>query len=177
MRVLPCPEVEDLIDLHAAGACDAATDAAVRRHLAACPDCARARREAERLQALLDTHHRAPDALERLHARLDADDSPRHARSRVLPLLRRAASVAAVVLLTVSLAWLMRPSGEAVAVLWVSPGARWSESAGARGPEVKLDAGEMWLRVRPGMGGVKVRTPAGVMSTEATECFVAVRSA
>src|SRR5205807_1977281 len=48
---------------------------------------------------------------------------------------------------------------------------------GARAPEVKLDAGELWLRVQPGKGGVKVRTPAGVMSAEATECFVAVRPA
>jgi hypothetical protein len=189
MSVLTCPEVEELIDLHAAGACDAATDAAVRRHLAACPDCARARREAERLQALLDTHYRAPDALERLRTRLDADDSPRRERARALPLLRRAASLAALVLLTVGLAWLMRPSGarlpsgEAVAVVWASAGARWSESAGARtqpgkgGPEVALEAGELWLRVQPGKGGVTVRTPAGVMSAEATECFVAVRPA
>jgi hypothetical protein len=189
MSVLTCPEVEELIDLHAAGACDAATDAAVRRHLAACPDCARARREVERLQGLLDIHYRAPEALERLRTRLDADDSGRRERARVLPLLRRAASLAALVLLSVGLALLMRPSGaglpsaEAVAVVWASPGARWSESAGAHaprgaaGPEIALDAGELWLRVQPGKCSVKLRTPAGVMSAEAAECFVAVRPA
>jgi ferric-dicitrate binding protein FerR (iron transport regulator) len=130
MSALTCPEVKELIDLHAAGACDAATDAAMRRHLATCPDCACARREAERLQALLDSHYRTPDALERLHRRLDAEARPRRERARRLPLQRRAAVLAAVVLLTVGLTWLMRPFGErlpsdeAVAILWASPDTR-----------------------------------------------------
>src|SRR5262245_33955104 len=110
MSALSCPEVEPLIDLHAAGECDAATGAAVRAHLAACPDCARAHEEARQLQALLDVHHRAPAGLRRLEQRLREEDR-RRGRTRLLPLGHRVAAVAALVLLTVGLAWLLRPPG------------------------------------------------------------------
>src|SRR5947209_14984282 len=101
MSALSCPEVESLIDLHAAGECDAATGAAVRAHLAACPGCARAHEEARQLQALLDAHHRAPDALRRLHKRLNEEDRRRRPAPRLLPLWHRVGAVAALVLLTV----------------------------------------------------------------------------
>jgi hypothetical protein len=177
MSVLTCPEMENLIDLHAAGACDAVTGARVRAHLAGCPDCARAHREAQQLQGMLDAHYRTPDALRRLHERLDAEASPRRRPARGLPRAQRIAALAALVLLSVGLAWLMRPAGsdglpgdDSVALLWASPDARWSGS-GAAG--VELEAGELWLRARPGGGSVKVRTQAGEVSAEAGECFVA----
>ncbi len=199
MSVLTCPEVEELIDLHAAGACDAAAAAAVRAHLAACPDCARAHREAERLQGLLDVHYQAPAALRRLHERLDTEAAPRRLGARGFPRAQRIAALAALVLLTLGLTWLMGPAGSGglprgpanlperagtasvpggdSVVAWASPDARWSESAGARGREVDLKAGEVWLRVAPGAGGVKVRTPAGEASAEAADGFVAVKPA
>jgi hypothetical protein len=108
MSPLSCPEVRDHIDLYACGECDPPTRDSVASHLAACADCSRLLDEARRLAALLDLHHRRPDSLRRLQARLDSEARARPRPARVLT-LRRVASLAAMLLLTFGLALLVGP--------------------------------------------------------------------
>jgi hypothetical protein len=107
MSPLTCQQIEAQIELYAAGACDPRTDGAIREHLALCPACALADREARQLIGLLDVRFQEPERLERLHARLQAE-SQRRTR-RWSPMWRPVAALAAMLLLTVGLAWSVRP--------------------------------------------------------------------
>jgi hypothetical protein len=105
MTPLTCPEVEARIELYAARECDAATGAAIERHLAGCPRCGQSLEQARQLVGLLDLHGQSARGLQRLRARIEAE-SRRPAR-RVLPALRRVGSLAALLLVTFGLAgWL-----------------------------------------------------------------------
>ncbi len=100
---LSCAEVEGRIDLYAAGECDAATGAAVARHLTRCRACARTYRGAQQLLGLLDVRHQEEERLRRLRSRIEAEGRRKAAPARVLPFLRRAAALAALVVLTFGL--------------------------------------------------------------------------
>jgi hypothetical protein len=109
MSTLTCAEVEGQLDLLAAGECDQLTQQRLERHLEHCAACAARHAQSQRLIGLLDLH--APKAgLRRLRQRIEEEERRRH-RSRVLPFVRRFASVAALVLVTllVSRPW---PLGE-----------------------------------------------------------------
>jgi hypothetical protein len=117
MSPLTCPEVEEQIDLYAAGECDAPARSEVERHLADCPSCARRCDEARRLIVLLDLHGRQAEGLRRLQARIAEETRPRRAlRSLTLPARRVLAfhqplrALAALFLLTLGLTWWL-PSG------------------------------------------------------------------
>src|SRR5207253_759755 len=128
-----------------------------------------------RMLALLDARYREPEALRRLRDAVAAEDGPQilplqptlHRPRRRAGPWRRVAALAAMLLLTVGLAALLRPRGEdgaALAVVWASPDARW-EPRGAG--TIDLSAGELWLRRGPDgaeKAAVVVRTPAGVAS-------------
>jgi predicted anti-sigma-YlaC factor YlaD len=116
MTPLTCSEVEARLDLHAAGEGDETERAALERHLASCPNCRRARREAEQLLALLDLQFQEPDRLARLQLRLAQEERKRSA-PRVLRFSRPLASLAALLLIAVGLVGLPtgRPGGMEVA--------------------------------------------------------------
>lgn len=101
MNTMTCDEVQAALELHAAAECDRPTVAAIERHLAGCRACARAYAGARQLAGLLDLHYRAPGQLQRLRMRLEDEARPR--RARLLPLVRRAAAVAALLLVTIGL--------------------------------------------------------------------------
>ncbi len=103
MNPLTCHEVEEQLDLRAAGEGDAVTRAAVDRHLADCPACAGLSAEARRLQGLLAWHGRAPAALERMQRNIDKEDRRMRQPRLVLPFVGRLAAAAALVLLTFGL--------------------------------------------------------------------------
>jgi hypothetical protein len=107
MKTLGCPEVEALIDLYAAHECDSTDSKAVRAHLTACAACQHKLDESRRLLTLLDIHHRADDALARLHQRIEAEARPQ-SRPVILRFrsgVQRFAAVAALLLVTFGL-WL-----------------------------------------------------------------------
>jgi hypothetical protein len=82
---------------------------AVRRHLETCPACTAAHQQTQQLIGLLDLHFQEPERLERLFARLETEPVRRAASPRVLPFLRRAAALAALVLVTVGVTRLLGP--------------------------------------------------------------------
>jgi ferric-dicitrate binding protein FerR (iron transport regulator) len=114
MNALTCREVAAEIDLDAAGECDPALHAAIQRHLASCPDCARLHQEAQQLLGLLDLQFQEPDRLRRLHARLDTEGSSRPPRPWLLRFPRQAAALAALLLLMIGLNLTGRPGPVAV---------------------------------------------------------------
>jgi hypothetical protein len=108
MNPLTCQDVEARIELYAAGECDEPERVAIEQHLTGCPACSRAKDEAEGLAGLLDVHFGAVDRLQRLHARLEAEDRPSAVR-HFGPVLRRLTALAALLLLTAGLLWSIRP--------------------------------------------------------------------
>jgi hypothetical protein len=102
MNAMTCEQVQDQLDLMAADACDAPTRQTLERHLEQCPACAASYAESRRLLGLLDLHfdQRGP---ERLRQRIERDAR----RARWAPFVRAAVAVAALLLITVGLTWLM----------------------------------------------------------------------
>src|SRR5262245_34063878 len=191
MSPLTCSEVEAHIELYAADECDSPTRAAVRRHLAGCPACAQAHEEVRQLLGLLTVRFQEEEGIERLQARLAAEARRSRLRSGVLPFVRRAAAMAAALLLTVgpfSWLWLARspilvparlPS---LAVVWADADAHRTMTTAQRGDkyQVELSEGEFWARsaADPGVSTeVEVRTPAGVATIQGTEFFLKVQPA
>ncbi len=101
---MTCQEVEVLLDLVAADACDPLTREAVASHLRQCDACAASYAESQRVQALLDLHLNK-DGVERLQQRIEKEAQPRGKKRVFMPILRRASLVAAVILLAVGLIW------------------------------------------------------------------------
>jgi hypothetical protein len=115
MNPFACVDVGEQIELFAAGECDAATEAAVRTHLAACSSCARSEAEARKLLELLDLRLQEPERLNRLLGKIDEEahpqpvlSLPRRRRTAPLP-ARRWLALAASVLLPVGLIAIMMP--------------------------------------------------------------------
>jgi hypothetical protein len=127
MTPLTCQQVEAQIELYTAGACDAWTDSAIRQHLAHCPTCIQSDQEARQLIGLFDLRLQEAERLERLHARLARESQRRTERSqRWFPIGRPVAALVAMLLVTIGLAWSIRPgsfadlsSGEELAVALV----------------------------------------------------------
>jgi hypothetical protein len=110
MKPLPCSEVEAQIELFAAGECDEPTSSAIREHLAGCPRCAEAFRSAQQLLGLLDLRFQEDERLERLRQRLAAEQvTVVQSKARILPFLRRAGALAAMLLVAVGLFLWLRP--------------------------------------------------------------------
>jgi hypothetical protein len=109
MNPLTCPEVQEQIELYAAGECGAPEQAAIRQHLAHCPACFRIQQEAREMLGLLEVRLREKEGLQRLQARLrSGEDRPRSVK--LLPFARRLSAVAAMLLLAVGLSvWFRSP--------------------------------------------------------------------
>jgi hypothetical protein len=103
MSTLSCPEVEERLDLYAAGECDDATGSAVEAHLSSCRECSQAFEESLRLGALLDVRFQEGERLDRLRQRIDAEARPVQRPRGVLPFVRRVGALAALLLLTFGL--------------------------------------------------------------------------
>jgi hypothetical protein len=111
MNAMTCQQVEEQLDLLAAGECDRPTRRAVEQHLDSCAACSASYAESRRLQGMLDLHWNEAEQLERLRGRIDeADRRTDRPRILVLPWARRAAALAAMLLVTFGLALLM-PTG------------------------------------------------------------------
>jgi hypothetical protein len=111
MTPLTCTEAADLIDLHAAFACEPDQVEALTAHLATCPACTASLEEARELQALLDWNALAPAARERLRTAIDSEAKPQRARP-VQPMLwaRRLGSLAALLLVVLGLSLVLGDS-------------------------------------------------------------------
>jgi hypothetical protein len=103
---MTCAEVEDQLDLLAAGECDPPTRQAVESHLEHCVRCAVSLAASQRLMALLDLHWNSAGK-QRLHARIEAEERKAQRRQGVLPFVRRYAAVAALVLVTLGMGILL----------------------------------------------------------------------
>src|SRR2546430_9866638 len=111
MNAMACQQVEEQLDLLAAGECDRSTRRAVEQHLEGCAACSASYAESRRLQGMLDLHWNEAEQLDRLRRRLDeADREARRPRRLVLPFVNRAAALAALLLGTFGLALLL-PNG------------------------------------------------------------------
>jgi hypothetical protein len=104
-----CDDVADLIDLYAAHECDPAQERAVRAHLASCADCRATLDDSRRLMGLLDGHFGRDAALSRLGVRLKAEARPPRILSAPNLFVRRFAAVAALLLVTLGLGYLVSP--------------------------------------------------------------------
>jgi hypothetical protein len=109
MNAMTCQEVQDQIDLLAAGACDPPTRAALEGHLQQCPACAAGYAESQRVLGLLDLHF-GQAGVERLQQRIAEEARPRKKRI-FTPFVGRAALVAAVFLVALGLNWWI-PKGD-----------------------------------------------------------------
>jgi hypothetical protein len=109
MTPLTCSEVEARLDLHAAGEGDETERAALERHLAGCPRCRQADRDARQLVALLDLQFQELDRLARLQRRLAEEERRQRTAPRVLRFSRPLASLAALLVLAVGLVGLPPP--------------------------------------------------------------------
>jgi len=101
---MTCQEIEELLDLLAAGECDPATREAMESHLRQCDTCAAKFAESQRVQGLLDVQLNQ-GGLERLQQRISEHAQPRRQARLVGPFLRRAGLVAALVLIAIGLIW------------------------------------------------------------------------
>jgi hypothetical protein len=111
MTPMTCREAEPLLDLYAAGACDAEQATALSAHLADCAHCQAACDQARTMIELLDWNAREGAARQRLRGRIEAEARrQRRPRRGSVPLwVRQVGSLAALLLLTVGLAgWLQR---------------------------------------------------------------------
>jgi ferric-dicitrate binding protein FerR (iron transport regulator) len=159
MSPLTCDEVEAQIDLYAAGEGDAAERAAIQMHLTRCPACTRTYREAQQLAGLLDLHFQEPERLRRLHARLDGPERRVLRLPRVPAAPRRAAALAALILLTVGFQFLAPPARQ-------TGGESFAVSAGPRALPGGPDAKEMFIAAAVrGNGQEQTRGPQPLGAT------------
>jgi anti-sigma factor RsiW len=104
MNAMSCHEVEEQLDLLAAGECDPPTRQAIEHHLEQCPACSTSYAESRRLLGLLDLNWNEAGPA-RLRERIEEEDRRRWRRLILSPFVRRAAAVAALFLLAVGLIW------------------------------------------------------------------------
>lgn len=105
-----CHDVESQIELFALGECAELERSAIARHLGTCPACTGAFKEARQLLGLLDLIHQEEDRLRRLRMRIEAEGGRKVRKATVLPFARRAAGLAAMLVLAVGLSgWMERP--------------------------------------------------------------------
>jgi hypothetical protein len=104
-----CAEVTEQIELYALHECDAAMGAAVAQHLAGCLACARAYQQARQMLMLLDLTERGPALLDRLETRIAAQARRPQPPHLLRPPLRRVFALAALLLVTLALGWMVRP--------------------------------------------------------------------
>jgi hypothetical protein len=141
MNTLTCEQVEEQLDLLAAGESDRPTRRAVEAHLEKCPACSASYAECQRVQGMLDLHYNEADRQKRLRRRIEADRAAR--RRRVLPFVKRAAALAALLLVTFGLVLLLpnwkesAPGGE-LALLVKGDGVQKVRGGPAVGPEHAL---------------------------------------
>src|SRR5438876_3119009 len=102
MKALTCAEVEEYLDLLAAGECAADTRLAVENHLEQCPACAASYADSRRLMGLL-TLQLDTAGQRRLRERIEHDQRRNRQWQVVLPLVRRALAVAALLLASAGL--------------------------------------------------------------------------
>lgn len=118
MKPMTCAEIDERIDLFAAGECEGAEAIAIRAHLAGCPRCARTEREARQFLDLVDMRLQEPDRLERLLDRIDREANPRPAsiampsRRKVRTTRQRWFAIAASILLPIGVGIWLTPAIE-----------------------------------------------------------------
>jgi anti-sigma factor RsiW len=124
MNAMTCEEVQDQLDLLAAGECDPPTKDALEQHLGACPACSASYAQSQRLLGLLDIHWN-DRGVERLRQRIEQQARPAPQqpgqqpgsqtqfgnqsqtqfgnRGRIRPFIHRSIAVAALFLIAVGL--------------------------------------------------------------------------
>jgi Putative zinc-finger len=110
MNAITCQEVQEQLDLLAAGECDRPTQEALESHLQQCQACAATYAESRRVLGLLDLHLRQ-DGLERLQQRIEEEAQPRRKRRSFTPLIGGFSLVAALILIAVGLIWWLPKEG------------------------------------------------------------------
>jgi hypothetical protein len=106
MNTMMCHDVEEQLELLAAGECDASMSEAIRRHLAQCPTCAASSAASRRLQGLL--HLQWNDSgLDRLRNRIELEERRSRRPYQFAPSVRRVAALAAMVLVAAGLIWVL----------------------------------------------------------------------
>src|SRR5438105_1219339 len=108
MNALTCEEVQQQLDLLAAGECDPTAREALEHHLQHCPTCAAGYAESQRLLGMVDLHWNQR-GLERLRQRID-QHALCHRKLRLFtPFVRGAVAAAAMLLIAVGLIWWRPP--------------------------------------------------------------------
>jgi hypothetical protein len=110
MNAMTCQDVQEQLDLLAAGECEPPIRDALTRHLQQCQACAARYAQSQRVLGLLDMHFKQ-DGLERLQARIEAEAQPRRKRRFAAPFIGGFGLVAAVLLIAVGLSWWLLRDG------------------------------------------------------------------
>lgn len=76
MKPMTCTDVDEHIELFAAGECAAPMASAIRRHLSGCVRCMNAEVEARQFMGMMDLRLQEPDRLQRLLDRIATESSP-----------------------------------------------------------------------------------------------------
>jgi hypothetical protein len=177
MSPLTCQQVLDEIDLLAAGECDPGTAAAIWQHVTGCPGCAAALEQARQVIGWVNLSVREPQALERLQQRIHAEARQRRPARGLLVL--RVAGVAAMLLLTIGLYFVLSPGLDqdrhghiAMAQIGPSPDAVYRvEDAHS----IRVISGELLVRVTPEQApgqAFTVHTAGGTVTAERAEFVV-----
>jgi hypothetical protein len=107
MMPLTCAQIEEQIDLYAAGECDILMRQAIEKHLAECPPCRATLREAEQLVAFLDLQLRQDDNLRRLQTKIATEARPLRSRASGGSGRRSFLALAALLLATLGVWWML----------------------------------------------------------------------
>src|SRR6516164_3744451 len=75
MNAMTCEQVQEQLDLLAAGECDPPARAEIEQHLRTCPACAATYAESQRLMATLDRHW-SEAGIERIRQRIETEKRP-----------------------------------------------------------------------------------------------------
>ncbi len=110
MNAITCQDVQEQLDLLAAGECDPPMRDALERHLQQCQACAAIYAESQRVLGLLDVHL-GQGGLQRLQHRIAEQAQPRRQRRSLTPFIGGVGLVAALILIAVGLIWWLRQEG------------------------------------------------------------------
>jgi hypothetical protein len=103
MNAMTCEEVQEQLDLLAAGECDPPTKDALEQHLGTCPACSASYALSQHLLGLLDLHWNE-QGIERLRQRIEQQARPAQKKPRFIrPFIHRSVAVAALLLIAVGL--------------------------------------------------------------------------
>jgi hypothetical protein len=153
MNAMSCQQVQEQIDLLAAGECDAALEAALLEHVHRCATCTARYTEAQRLVAMLDLQW-SEAGMDRLRQRIEHEARAQRRQRRFPAFTRGLVAAAAILLVSAGLFGLL-----------------WNYDPGTTGPQLALLVHPERERLRIEIPLVPGRAPGPAPAKEKTEAM------